>query len=815
MLFPNPQARRMPYEPALRSILNIAQGQTSRAWLSSWSLLHGANTPLWSLPGLAVTLGLGQVSVKDEALRSPLASFKVLGAPVALLRLIQRRWPDKAFRPADLLAGRHAAELSDLVVISATDGNHGRALAAAASSIGCRCVIVLHAQVSPEREQPIAAFGAQIVRISGNYDESVHEAARLAAHNGWQVVSDTSYDGYEDIPRDVMQGYAIIACEALEDVVAPSSGPCPFTHVVVQGGVGGLAAGVVSHFWERYGDQRPVFIVVEPEQADCLLQSARQGRASNTRGSVDSLMAGLACGDASPLAWRFLAGAVDLFMTVPDSAAEEAMRMLARGNAGDVAVVSGESGAAGLAGLVALLASAEVARQLGLGAQSHVLLVNTEGATAPGVYASLVGDAATTVQARQAQWLDEHGVAQAALLDRIERHGRIGATPEGGVCRIALTDADRQGRDQLVAWMQELHLTVQVDQIGNIFGTRAGLADTAPVMTGSHIDTVATGGRYDGVYGVMAGLELVRWLNVRGVQTYRPLVVAAFTNEEGVRFMPDMMGSLVHVGGYPLQQALDTIGTDGTRLGDALERIGYAGSLPCGSIVPHAFVELHIEQGPVLEADALAIGVVEDLQGISWQEVVVSGQSNHAGTTPMHLRHDAGYCAAAIAVFVRELATRLGGSQVATVGVIQLHPNLINVIAARATLTVDLRNTDESTLRRAERELADFLRQLAQENGVAVESRPLARFGPVQFDQRLVRSIEAAAARRHYSHRRMTSGAGHDAQMMARTCPSAMVFVPSVRGISHNPREHTSPEDLCRGANVLLDVVLALAREPA
>ena len=422
MLFANPHARRAPYDAELQAILNIAQGKISRAWLSSWSLLHAGNTPLWAMPGLAKALGVGRISVKDEALRSPLASFKTLGAPIALLRLIQRRWPDKAFRPADLLAGRHATELHGLVVISATDGNHGRALAAAANSVGCRCVIVLHGQVSREREQPIAAFGADIVRISGNYDQSVQEAARLAALNGWQVVSDTSYDGYEEIPRDVMQGYAIIACEALED--AAPEGHCPFTHVVLQAGVGGLAAGVAGHFWERYGDQRPVFIVVEPEQADCLLQSALQGRASSTRGSVDSLMAGLACGDASPLAWRFLAPAVDLFMTVPDRAAEDAMRIFAQGDAGDIPVVSGESGAAGLAGLITLLASADAARALGLDAQSHVLLVNTEGATAPGVYAALVGQDAPSVRARQTQWLADHGISQATLIDRIEQHGR-------------------------------------------------------------------------------------------------------------------------------------------------------------------------------------------------------------------------------------------------------------------------------------------------------------------------------------------------------------------------------------------------------
>jgi N-carbamoyl-L-amino-acid hydrolase len=807
MLFVNPRAERRPYDAELQAILNVDAGREGRRWLRAWSLLNEGATPLWPLPRLAAQLDIAHLAVKDESTRSPLGSFKALGAPLALLRLVLRRGPGRHWQPADLLAGRHAAELRELVVISATDGNHGRALAAAAQSIGCRCVIVLHAHVSAEREAPIAAFGAEIVRIAGDYDASVREAARLASANGWTVVSDTSYDGYEAIPRDVMQGYAAIADEVLE------TGGAPFTHVIVQGGVGGLAAGIVSHFWERFGAQRPVFIVVEPAQADCLLQSARSGHAARTSGSVDSVMAGLACGETSPLAWRFLQPAVDAFMTVDDDAAVQAMRTLAEGRAGDVPVLAGESGAAGLAGLFALLADRDAARQLGLDAHARVLLLNTEGATAPGVYESLTGQSADAVLAAQAAWRSHDGIDGAALLARIEQHARIGAIDGGGVCRIALTDADRAGREQVVQWMKEAGLEVHVDQIGNLFGIRAGTHDLPPMMTGSHIDTVATGGRYDGVYGVMAGLEVVRWLDANGVRTRRPIVVAAFTNEEGVRFMPDMMGSLVHAGGLPLQQALDTIGTDGARLGDELRRIGFAGAMRCGTLRPHAFVELHIEQGPVLEADGIAIGAVHDLQGISWQSLAIQGQSNHAGTTPMHLRRDAGHCAAAIAVFVRELALRFGGSQVGTVGSIELHPNLVNVIASRATLTVDLRNTDEAALQRAEAELAGFVQRLAAEQGVTIAARPLARFEPVRFDERLVGRIEQAAAARGLTQRRITSGAGHDAQMIARIAPSAMIFVPSRGGISHNPREFTVPGQLRDGANVLLDVLRALADE--
>ncbi|NDY92070.1 diaminopropionate ammonia-lyase [Ideonella livida] len=813
MLFHNPHATRRPADSADTAVLGIATAQAARARLRGWPPLRPQPTPTWELPGLARALGLGGLSVKDESSRSPLGSFKALGAPNALLTLVLRRWPDAGWTAASLLAGTHAAELRGFVVISATDGNHGRALAAAAQSLGCRCVIVLHAQVSVEREAAIAALGAEIVRIAGDYDESVREAARLAQRHGWQVVSDTSYDGYEDVPRDVMQGYGVLADELLEGL--PPDADCPWTHVMLQGGVGGLAAGVVSYFCERFGDRRPVFWVVEPEQADCLLQSARQGQPARATGTVDSVMAGLACGETSPLAWRFLQPAVDVFATVSDDQAVAAMRVLAEAPHGDVPVLAGESGVAGLAALMAWAGRAASAS--GLDAGARVLILNTEGATAPAVYESLTGRSPAQVLAAQQAWLaarrpDAQDLIQ-PLMDRLAANATVGATPAGGLCRLALTDADRDARDQLVRWMRELDLQVQVDGIGNIFGTRPGRRHLPPVMTGSHLDTVATGGRLDGQYGVMAGLEVVRWLNARGLQTERPLVVAAFTNEEGVRFQPDMMGSLVHAGGLPLAQALDTLGTDGTRLGDELRRIGYAGALPCGQIVPHAFIELHIEQGPVMEAEGVDIGAVADLQGISWQEFTFIGQSNHAGTTPMHLRRDAGQGAAALAVAVRALAQRHGAPLVATVGALQLQPNLINVIPARATLTVDLRHTDEATLQRAEAELADLVQQLAAQERLEVQTRRLARFEPVHFDLRLVRLIQDSARHRGWKVRTMTSGAGHDAQMMARQCPAAMIFVPSVAGLSHNPREHTAPEDLARGAAVLLDVLLALAEE--
>jgi diaminopropionate ammonia-lyase len=384
--------------------MDIQKAAEGRIWLSAWPRLNEKGTPLYSLPDLAAALGVADILVKDESERSVLGSFKALGAPIALVRLILRRFPQQRFEARGLLAGEYRSALAGFTLISATDGNHGRALAAAAQSVGCRCVIVLHAQVSLEREEAIAAYGAEIVRISGNYDESVAEAAALAERNGWLVVSDTSYEGYEEIPRDVMQGYGNIAAEVVEATAAPGVAGPAFSHVFLQGGVGGLAAGVASYLWELYGERRPTFVVVEPEQADCLYQSAIAGKAARATGSVDSVMAGLACGETSPLAWRFLQPSVDFFMTVQDDDAVGAMRRLATGSARDIPLVAGESAVAGLAGLVRIAASPGMAAEVGIDARSRVLIISTEGATAPSVYADLVGETAASVLSRQNAW---------------------------------------------------------------------------------------------------------------------------------------------------------------------------------------------------------------------------------------------------------------------------------------------------------------------------------------------------------------------------------------------------------------------------
>jgi beta-ureidopropionase / N-carbamoyl-L-amino-acid hydrolase len=402
------------------------------------------------------------------------------------------------------------------------------------------------------------------------------------------------------------------------------------------------------------------------------------------------------------------------------------------------------------------------------------------------------------------------------LLQRIRQLGELGAIfgPNGepGSARLALTDDDRAGRDLVVTWMRDLGLEVRIDTIGNVIATRAGTDPTArAVMTGSHIDTVKTGGLYDGNLGVLAGLEIIETLDQAGITTTHPISVGFFTNEEGARFNPDMMGSLVYCGGMSAEEAYDVVGIDGARVGDELSRIGYLGPTPCPGETPHAFVELHVEQGPVLEAEGVRFGAVTGVQGISWQELTITGQSNHAGTTPMSLRHDAGYAAARVATFVRELANDIGHPHVGTVGFIKLHPNLVNVVAAEAVMTVDLRNTDESVLQLSEQRLEVFLRELEKSEGVSISSRVLARFEPVTFDERVIDLVHDVATELGHTVKRMPSGAGHDAQMLARMCPTAMIFTPSVKGISHNPAEHTDPSDLIEGANILLQTMLRLS----
>jgi N-carbamoyl-L-amino-acid hydrolase len=399
------------------------------------------------------------------------------------------------------------------------------------------------------------------------------------------------------------------------------------------------------------------------------------------------------------------------------------------------------------------------------------------------------------------------------LLGRLRELGQIGRDGDGRLIRLAGSESDKAGRDAFIAWIRGADLEVAVDRIGNIFGIWKddANADAAPVLLGSHIDTVIDAGIYDGCYGVLSGLEVIETLKASGYIPARPIAVAAFTNEEGVRYAPDMMGSLVYAGGLPVDEALATVGIDGTVLGAELERIGYAGSEEPGLIRPHAYVELHIEQGPVLEREGVSTGAVENLQGISWQRITIEGEANHAGTTPMSMRRDAGHAAARVVTFLRDRTRSSNTPTVATVGCMSFKPNAINVIPSRAPFTVDLRDPDEGRLQAEEAALAAYLTELAAAEEVTISVERLARFEPVIFDRRIVELVEEAARKRGLASKRMTSGAGHDAQMIARIAPSAMIFVPSIGGISHNPREHTPDADLVAGANILLDVTATLA----
>ena len=409
-------------------------------------------------------------------------------------------------------------------------------------------------------------------------------------------------------------------------------------------------------------------------------------------------------------------------------------------------------------------------------------------------------------------------IDNARLLQRIADLGDIGAVhgPNGerGCARLALTDEDRRGRDLVVSWMRDLGLSVAIDAIGNVVATHAGTDPAAaPIMMGSHIDTVRTGGRFDGNLGVLGGLEVIETLQRYGVRTRHPIQVAFFTDEEGARFAPDMLGSIVYVGGMSVEDALDArAADDNARLGDELARIGYAGPTPCPTAdIPHAYVELHIEQGPVLEEQGVTIGVVTGVQGISWTELVITGRSAHAGTTPMRLRKDPLVPAAAIAVEARRLAAAMGGAQVATIGRFDVFPDLVNVIAQSVTITLDVRNTDETLLRNAEAHMMEFAQAAANAEGCTLHTRSLARFEPVAFADSMIDSVERIAQGQGHSTLRLPSGAGHDAQMLARVCPTSMIFVPSVDGLSHNIAEFTEAADIAAGANVLLHMVLELA----
>lgn len=400
----------------------------------------------------------------------------------------------------------------------------------------------------------------------------------------------------------------------------------------------------------------------------------------------------------------------------------------------------------------------------------------------------------------------------ARLWDALMRLAQIGATPKGGVCRLALTDLDRQGRDFFVAEATAIGCSIRVDAIGNIFARRPGRDDTLPpVMTGSHIDTQPTGGKFDGNYGVLAGLEVLRTLADAGLVTEAPLEVAVWTNEEGSRFVPVMMGSGAFIGEFALDHVLAQTDRDGVRVGDALREIGYAGAEPVGGRAVGAYFEAHIEQGPVLEANDTVIGVVTGALGQRWYDVVLTGMEAHAGPTPMALRRDALLAASELVGIVNRIALDHPPHGRGTVGCLSVHPDSRNVIPGRVTMTVDLRAADDTVLSAMDAALHRACTALSARSGIDIDVRQVVYFPPQPFEPRLVQAVRDGAAQLALSAMEVVSGAGHDAVYLARVAPTAMIFVPCKDGISHNEIEDARPEHLEAGANVLLHAMLDAA----
>ncbi|WPG39472.1 Zn-dependent hydrolase [Variovorax sp. EBFNA2] len=400
------------------------------------------------------------------------------------------------------------------------------------------------------------------------------------------------------------------------------------------------------------------------------------------------------------------------------------------------------------------------------------------------------------------------------LWDSLMQLAQLGATEKGGVCRIALTDLDRQGRDLFTRWAREAGCEVRVDAIGNIFARRAGRNNALPpITTGSHIDTQPTGGKFDGNYGVLAGLEVVRALNDAGIETEAPIEVAVWTNEEGSRFVPVMMGSGVFAGAFTLEHALAQRDTEGVSVADALSAIGYAGAVPASAATSPvgAYFEAHIEQGPVLEANERVIGVVEGALGQRWYDVVVQGMEAHAGPTPMELRKDALLAAAELVVEVNRIALAHAPHGRGTVGWIDNYPNSRNVIPGRVKLSVDLRAADDVVLSAMDAALKEAVQRIATKGKVEATVEQVVYFPPQPFTPALVSAVREAAQDQGMTWMNVISGAGHDAVYLARVCPAAMIFVPCLDGISHNEIEDAQPDHLEAGCNVLLQAMLQSA----
>ena len=396
------------------------------------------------------------------------------------------------------------------------------------------------------------------------------------------------------------------------------------------------------------------------------------------------------------------------------------------------------------------------------------------------------------------------------LHESLRQLAQIGATPGGGVTRLALSNEDQSARNLLRRWMEESALQVRHDDFGNMTGRRAGAQAGGAVVMASHIDSVRQGGRYDGAYGVLAALEVVRTLNDHGVTTTKPLEMVNWTNEEGVRFEPAMLASGGVAGRFTADYIYDRKDRDGVRFGDELERIGYRGDRASRPGPIDAYLELHIEQGPVLEDADLPVGVVEGIVGITWSEVVVEGHADHAGPSPMPLRRDALVAASRLIAGVDEIARTVEGA-VGTVGRISAEPNVINTIPGKVTFSVDFRHPELSTLDTLLGSLERLSRDVAKESNTTITVTRFWTSEPTPFASEVVDAVQGAADELGISTQRLWSGAGHDAKYMQEMAPSAMIFARSVNGLSHCEQEHSTPEDLEVGANVLLRAALRLA----
>lgn len=400
------------------------------------------------------------------------------------------------------------------------------------------------------------------------------------------------------------------------------------------------------------------------------------------------------------------------------------------------------------------------------------------------------------------------------LWDSIMAMGEIGPGQQGGSCRLALTDEDRDGRDLLIRWCEEIGCRINIDDMGNIFARRDGRNnELPPIVAGSHLDTQPHGGKFDGIYGVLAALEVLRTLYDNDVTTEAPVEVVMWTNEEGSRFAPAMIASGVYAGVFDKEYAWSITDSDGNSLGDELKRIGYLGDMPCGQNPIGALFEAHIEQGPILEATDHQIGIVTGGQGQHWYDVTLKGQDSHAGSTPMTGRRDALVAAAEIVTMVQTLALKFAPHAVSTVGEMSVRPNSRNTIPGEVFMTIDIRNPYTEVLAKMADQLATSVAAIAERHDVECELNEIWEKPPVHFDSDCITAVEHAAVRLGYSHQHIVSGAGHDACQVCLVAPTSMIFVPCAGGLSHNEQESAEPGDLEAGCNVLLHAMLALANK--